>query len=55
MLYEVDRPVTEGKVRLRSPLAGIVYTPLKDDPTKTRMEIVLEADLAGIIPAFLRK
>lgn len=48
-------PVEDGVVRMQSPMAALLFTPLKDDPSKCIIETVVEAEIGGNIPNWIFK
>lgn len=38
---------------MRSPVAGIICIPEKDDPSKCTMKCIIEADLQGNVPQWV--
>jgi len=55
VMWETERPETKGKVRMRTLLAGVIFTPLKEDPTKTKVKFLLEGELGGMIPYWIQR
>jgi hypothetical protein len=58
VLFEDDteeHPEEPDCVRMRSPLGGIVFEPMKGDPTKCNIVMYAEANLGGYIPEFVQK
>lgn len=53
VVFETDHPVTPGLIRMRMPMAGFHLKPDPSDPTKTIMNAIIEANLAGNIPKFV--
>jgi hypothetical protein len=49
---EDDKPEESGCVRMNA-FGGMVFTQDKDDPNKSRVDLVQTADLKGIIPAWI--
>ena len=50
-----EYPVEDGIVRMRSPMAALLFTPCKDDPKKCIIETVVEAEIGGNIPNWIFK
>jgi len=45
----------ESCVRMRLPIAGLIFSPKKKDSTKTEISMVVEADLGGSVPGWVFK
>ena len=52
---EDDMPEEPGCVRMKVPIGGVIFKPLKDDSTKCEMIYMVEADLGGNIPGWILK
>lgn len=43
VMWDIDRPDTNGKVRMDAPLAGFHFNPMEGDNTKTKISLFIEA------------
>ena len=51
--HEIDAPAVKGKVRMRMPIGGLTVNPDPNDPNKSIVEHIIEADLQGNIPQWV--
>ena len=50
-----DLPEEEGCTRMYCPLGGYLFTPHADNPNKCTIELIIEADLRGLIPSYIQQ
>ena len=48
-------PEESGCVRMTCPIGGYRFTPVKNNPNKCDVDLVIEADLMGNIPGYVQK